>query len=167
MWFERCHTSNRKRSLKQHYNCTSISGVKFSWTTLSNISPAAVLPAHGEGREEEEEGDGGGAGEREAHLAAVARLQRRRRRRRVGRRSCVGGGEGGGSEHLRGIGSCLKFSLGKAQYREVQLDFTPEMEVSHMLFERCHTKNREMSQTPYEILQFLEYNSVGPPCTVQ
>ena len=25
-------------------------------------------------------------------------------------------------------------------YREVQLDFTPEMEVVNMLFERCHTK---------------------------
>ena len=27
------------------------------------------------------------------------------------------------------------------KYREVQLDFTPEMEVFHMLLETCHTKN--------------------------
>ena len=33
MLFERCHTLNSKRSLKQHKN-TSISGVKFRWTTL-------------------------------------------------------------------------------------------------------------------------------------
>ena len=30
-------------------------------------------------------------------------------------------------------------------YREVQLDFAPEMEVFHMLFERCHTKSIEGS----------------------
>ena len=27
-------------------------------------------------------------------------------------------------------------------YREVKLDLPPEIEVFHMLFERCHTKNR-------------------------
>ena len=27
--------------------------------------------------------------------------------------------------------------------REVQLDFTPEMEVLYMLFERCHAKDRK------------------------
>ena len=26
-------------------------------------------------------------------------------------------------------------------YRVVQLDFTPEMEVLYMMFDRCHTKN--------------------------
>ena len=26
-------------------------------------------------------------------------------------------------------------------YRQVQLDFTPEVEVFYMLFDRCHTKN--------------------------
>ena len=31
MLFDRCHTKNRKRPLKQQIN---ISGVKFSWTTL-------------------------------------------------------------------------------------------------------------------------------------
>ena len=30
-------------------------------------------------------------------------------------------------------------------YRVVQLDFTPEMELFHILFERCHTKNRKRS----------------------
>ena len=30
-------------------------------------------------------------------------------------------------------------------YREVQLYFTQDMEVLHMLFERCHTKNRVRS----------------------
>ena len=30
-------------------------------------------------------------------------------------------------------------------YREVQLDSTPEIEVFHMLFERCHTKHRKRS----------------------
>ena len=29
--------------------------------------------------------------------------------------------------------------------REVQLDLTPEIEVFHMLFDRCHTKNRKRS----------------------
>ena len=28
-------------------------------------------------------------------------------------------------------------------YREVQLDFTPEMEIFYMLFDRCHTKSRK------------------------
>ena len=28
-------------------------------------------------------------------------------------------------------------------YREVLMDFTPEMEVLYMLFERCNTKNRK------------------------
>ena len=38
-------------------------------------------------------------------------------------------------------------------YREVQLDLKPEIEVFHMLFERCHTKNREryIYQTAYKI----------------
>ena len=31
------------------------------------------------------------------------------------------------------------------QYREVQLDFTPEMEKFQMLFERCPTKHRKRS----------------------
>ena len=30
-------------------------------------------------------------------------------------------------------------------YREVKLDLTPEMEVFKMLFERCHSKNRNRS----------------------
>ena len=30
-------------------------------------------------------------------------------------------------------------------YREVQLDFTPEIEALFMLFERCHTKDRKRS----------------------
>ena len=30
-------------------------------------------------------------------------------------------------------------------YREVKLDFTPEMEVLYVLFERCHNKNRKIS----------------------
>ena len=30
-------------------------------------------------------------------------------------------------------------------YKEVQLDLTPEIEVFHMLFERCPTKNRKSS----------------------
>ena len=32
MLFERCHTKNRNRSLKQHLKHNSISRVKFSWT---------------------------------------------------------------------------------------------------------------------------------------
>ena len=40
MLFERCRTKNRRRSIKQHRN-TSISGVKFSWTTL--FSSRSVL----------------------------------------------------------------------------------------------------------------------------
>ena len=33
------------------------------------------------------------------------------------------------------------------QYREVEVqqNFTPEMEVFYMIFERCHTKNRKRS----------------------
>ena len=34
----------------------------------------------------------------------------------------------------------------------VQLDFTPEIEVFHMLFERCHSKNRKRS-----IKQHIKY----------
>ena len=30
-------------------------------------------------------------------------------------------------------------------YREVQLDLTPEIKVSHMLIERCDIKNRKRS----------------------
>ena len=30
-------------------------------------------------------------------------------------------------------------------YRDVQLDFTTDMEVFYILFERCHTKNRKGS----------------------
>ena len=37
-------------------------------------------------------------------------------------------------------------------YREVHLDFTPEMDVLSMLFERCHTKNKVISQTAYKML---------------
>ena len=32
----------------------------------------------------------------------------------------------------------ISFSI--ATYREVQLDLTPEIEVFHMLFKKCHTK---------------------------
>ena len=34
-------------------------------------------------------------------------------------------------------------------YREVQLDFAPEMEVFQMLFERCHTKGSLKQHTKY------------------
>ena len=30
-------------------------------------------------------------------------------------------------------------------YKEVQMDFTPEMEILYILFERCPTKNRKTS----------------------
>ena len=30
-------------------------------------------------------------------------------------------------------------------YRDVQLDFTPEMKVFYMMLERCHAKNRKRS----------------------
>ena len=30
-------------------------------------------------------------------------------------------------------------------YREAQLNFTPEIKVLYMLFDRCHTKNRKRS----------------------
>ena len=36
-------------------------------------------------------------------------------------------------------------------YVEVQLNYTTEIEVFCMLFERCHTKNRKISQTAYSI----------------
>ena len=55
--------------------------------------------------------------------------------------------------------------LGCSMYKEVLLDFTSEMEVLLMLFERCHTKiERYLSNSIYEILEFPEYNSVRPPC---
>ena len=41
-------------------------------------------------------------------------------------------------------------------YWEVQLDLTPEIEVFHILFERCHTKNRERS-----IEQHIKYSISG------
>ena len=41
----------------------------------------------------------------------------------------------------------------------------PEIKVFHMLFERCHTKDRNRSiKQHYNILQFPELSSVGPPC---
>ena len=35
------------------------------------------------------------------------------------------------------------------KYRELKLNFTAEMEVLHMLYERCHTKNRMRSLKPH------------------
>ena len=35
--------------------------------------------------------------------------------------------------------------VSREMYREIQLDFTPQIEVFYMLFERCHTKNRKRS----------------------
>ena len=51
-------------------------------------------------------------------------------------------------------GSCWSASVGvlgiektcrinHVMYREVQMDFTPEMKLFYMLFERCFTKNRK------------------------
>ena len=54
------------------------------------------------------------------------------------------------TEGDRGIGAgrpCVYHIVpaGKDVYRVEQLDLTPEMEVFHMLFERCHTKKRKRS----------------------
>ena len=43
------------------------------------------------------------------------------------------------------------------KYREVQLDFTPEIEVFHMLFEGCHTKNRRSLKQQMKCTQFRLY----------
>ena len=62
---------------------------------------------------------------------------------------------GGGNRHCNRL----------FNYRRVKLDLTPEIEGFHMLFERCHTKNRMRSiiyQAAYKILYFLESSSVGP-----
>ena len=49
-------------------------------------------------------------------------------------------------------------------YRVVQLYLTPEIEVFYMLFQRCrHTKNRQISQSEYRILQFPVLNPVRIP----
>ena len=52
-------------------------------------------------------------------------------------------------EELRNGEKSCKNSRGKGrvkgQYRVVQLDLTPEIEVLHMMFERSHTKNRKRS----------------------
>ena len=61
------------------------------------------------------------------------------------------------TEGDRGIGAgrpCVYHIVpaGKDVYRVEQLDLTPEMEVFHMLFERCHTKNRKGS-----IKQHIQY----------
>ena len=42
-------------------------------------------------------------------------------------------------------------------YREVQLDFTPEMEVFYMLFERCYTENRKRSLKHY--MKYFDFRS--------
>ena len=57
---------------------------------------------------------------------------------------------------------CLKLVLERREsidggqraglYREVQLDLKPEIEVFHMLSERCHAKNRKIS-----IKQHVQY----------
>ena len=49
-------------------------------------------------------------------------------------------------------GETAKATRESRVYRVVQLDFTPEIEVFHMLFERCHSKNRKSS-----IKQHAEY----------
>ena len=45
----------------------------------------------------------------------------------------------------------------RLSYREVQLHFTPDMEVLHMLFERFHTKNRKRS--PKQHLKYFNFLS--------
>ena len=44
------------------------------------------------------------------------------------------------------------------------MDFTPEMEVLYMLFERCHTKNRKRFLKQH--VNYLNFrNTAVPPCT--
>ena len=47
---------------------------------------------------------------------------------------------------------CVNRAARNSDYREAQLDITPEMEVFHMQFERCHTRNRKRS-----IKQHIKY----------
>ena len=52
--------------------------------------------------------------------------------------------------------SKFKFSVLKSMYREVQLDFTPEIEVFYMLFRRSHIKNGKRSLKQQKMLEFPE-----------
>ena len=45
-----------------------------------------------------------------------------------------------------------KYLFSESNYREFQLDFTPEMEVLYVLFERCQAKTRKRS-----IKQHIKY----------
>ena len=51
---------------------------------------------------------------------------------------------------------CCEFTRQTLAQSEVQLDFTPDMEVLYMLFERCHTKNRKRS-----LKQHMMYSNSG------
>ena len=55
-------------------------------------------------------------------------------------------------QKCQNLSSSSSFFSSLLVYRYVQLDFTPEMEVYYMLFERCHTKNSKRS-----IKQHMKY----------
>ena len=59
------------------------------------------------------------------------------------------------------IGPTVRINV---QYREVQLDLTPEIYVLHMLFESCHSKNRKRS-----FKQHVKYSNFrsGPLCMLK
>ena len=64
----------------------------------------------------------------------------------------VGGGAKVVTLALRSEGEGKKDLVSQYLFKEVQLDFTPEMQVLYMLFERYCTKNINISQTAYKIL---------------
>ena len=86
----------------------------------------------------------------------------------VGLRAWWGQGGHAGPE-VRGRGEeRLGKSVTTHLFKEVQLDFTPEMQVLYMLFERYHTKNRNISQTAYLILlNFLSKIQLDHPVILQ
>ena len=51
--------------------------------------------------------------------------------------------------------------------REVQLDLTPEIEVFHMLFARCHTKHRKRSTSTSIYKTLISGVNLVGPCTSQ
>ena len=54
------------------------------------------------------------------------------------------------------------------QYREVQLDYTPEIDVPHKQFDRCHARNRKISlKQPIKYFSFRSKIRLGHPVQKQ
>ena len=102
----------------------------------------------------------------------AARLRRRRRARssrgrswRTSRcRNSPSRRDGTAERRIFHIRTRLFEQMTIGPYRKVQLDLTPEIEVSHMLFERCHAKDRNRSLNQHiKYFNFQSYIQLNHP----